>query len=172
VELVRIAGPTPERLGLLGGRYKRLMQAAERRAERLRYLSLAIESYEQGMRLDLNEYYCAANLPRLYRERAGKGDEEHARSTLHVVIAACDRALRRGAVDQWLRPTLIGAAFDAGDADKAEDLLPEVVAEGAARWKLGSTLEDLERSVAQVVDPGRRQRLAAVLQEFKSLTGQ
>jgi hypothetical protein len=40
VELVRIAGPTPERLGLLGGRYKRLMQAAERRAERLRYLSL------------------------------------------------------------------------------------------------------------------------------------
>jgi hypothetical protein len=87
------------------------------------------------------------------------------------VIAACDRALRGGAADQWLRPTLIGAAFDAGDADRAEELLPEVVAEGAARWKLGSTLDDLERSLAHVADRQRRERLAAVLQEFKALAG-
>jgi hypothetical protein len=171
LELVRIAGPTPERFGLLGGRYKRLMQSAVRRAERLRYLAQAIDSYEQGMRLDLNQYYCASNLPRLYRERAGNGDEERAQATLHVVIAACDRALRGGAADQWLRPTLIGAAFDAGDADRAEELLPEVVAEGAARWKLGSTLDDLERSLAHVADRQRRERLAAVLQEFKALAG-
>lgn len=169
-ELVRIAGPSPERLGLLGGRYKRLMKAASDPAERLRYLAKAIDNYEQGMRLDLNEYYCASNLPRLYRERGRKGDEERAQSTLHLVVAACDRALRRGVLDEWLRPTLLGAAFDAADADKAEELLPDIVAEGAARWKLTSTLADLERSVAQVEDAGRRDRLTAVLHELQGLT--
>ena len=36
-----------------------------------------------------------------------------------------------------------GAAFDAGDCDKAEELATEIAAEGAARWKLDSTLADL-----------------------------
>ena len=45
------------------------------------------------------------------------------------------------------RKTLLGAAFDAGDADKAEDLATEVLAEGASRWKPETTMSDLESSV-------------------------
>lgn len=86
--LVSVAGPTPERLGLLGGRYKRLMKSAATPSERRQYLNDAITSYEQGMMLDLNDYYCSCNLPRLYRERARRGDEERAQGVLHVVIAA------------------------------------------------------------------------------------
>jgi hypothetical protein len=108
-ELIRTAGPSPERLGLLGGRYKRLMESATDATERLHHVSKAIDSYEHGMQLDLNEYYCASNLPRLYRQRGRKGDEERAQSTLHLVMAACERARRRGVLDECLRQTLLGA---------------------------------------------------------------
>jgi hypothetical protein len=169
--LVGISGPTPERLGLLGGRYKRLLAKAATPAERLMYLNKSIDSYEKGMELDLNEYYCSSNLPRLYRVRKRKGDEQRAQSVSTIVVAACERALKRNVGDEWLRPTLLGAAFDSGDCDKAEELADDVAAEGAARWKLDSTLADLEASVLQVEDKDRRERLTAILADLKAISG-
>lgn len=161
--LVEACGATPERLGLIGGRYKRLLKTASTPAEAMRCLAKAIEHYERGMELDLNEYYCSCNLPRLYRQRRRAGDEERAQSVLRIVIAACERAKKRGIADEWLRPTLLSAAFDSGDADKAEELAQEVAAEGASQWKLDSILADLESSVARVEDVARRDRLAAIM---------
>ncbi len=115
--LIELSGPTPERLGLLGGRYKRLSAKAATSADRLIYLNKSADAYERGMELDLNQYYCSSNLPRLYRQRKRKGDDERARSVSTLVVAACERAKKRGLADEWLRPTLLGAAFDAGDAD-------------------------------------------------------
>ena len=168
--LVEISGPTPERLGLLGGRYKRLFAKATTPAERLMYLNKSIDSYEKGMELDLNEYYCSSNLPRLYLQRRRKGDEERALSVSKIVIAACGRAMKRGVADEWLRPTLLGAAFDSGDCDKAEELAAEVAAEGAARWKLEATLTDLEASVLQVADKDCRDRLTTILENLKAMS--
>jgi hypothetical protein len=116
--------------------------------ERRQYLNKAIESYEQGMELDLNEYYCSSNLPRLYRKRGRPSDEDRAQNVLKLVIASCERAKRRAVADEWLRPTLLVAAFDAGDPDKAEELVDDVVAEGAAKWKIDAILGDLETSLA------------------------
>ena len=138
--LIALSGPTPERLGLLGGRYKRLFAKAATPADRQMYISKSIDAYERGMELDLNQYYCASNLPRLYKARKRKGDDERARSVSTLVVAACERAKKLGLADEWLRPTLLGAAFDAGDADKAEELAEEVGAEGAALWKLQTTI--------------------------------
>ena len=42
--------------------------------------------------------------------------------------------------DEWLNATLLGAAFDAHDCDKADDLAAEVASEGAANWQIESTL--------------------------------
>ena len=78
--------------------------------------------------------------------------------------------MKRGAADEWLRPTLLGAAFDSGDCDKAEELADLVAAEGAARWKLDSTLADLESSVAQVEDKDRKDRLAAILEDLRRIS--
>jgi tetratricopeptide (TPR) repeat protein len=167
--LVDSAGPTQERLGLLGGRYARLARAATDPADRQRALAQAIDHYERGMELDLNEYYCASNLPRLYRQRKRKGDEERAQNVLRAVIAACERAKRRNAADPWLRATLLGAAFDASDADKAEELADEVEAEGAARWKLESVLGALESSLVLVTDTEQRGRLQLVVDRLKAL---
>lgn len=132
------------------------------------YLNKSIESYERGMDLDLNEYYCSSNLPRLYRERGRKGDAERAQSVLIMVIAACERAKRRGMSDEWLRPTLLVAAVDAGDAEKAEELYDYVAEEGPARWKLDSIVHDLEKSAALIEDPARRERLDAVVAKLKA----
>ncbi len=166
--LIALSGPTPERLGLLGGRYKRLIAKSASPAERQMVLNRSIDAYERGMELDLNEYYCSSNLARLYRQRKRKGDDERARSVSTLVVAACERAKKRGLADEWLRPTLLGAAFDAGDADKAEELATEVGAEGGARWKLQTTMSDLESSVLLVLDSDCRARLEAVLQTLNA----
>src|SRR5271165_6366818 len=122
------------------------------------------------MELDLNDYYCSCNLPRLYKVRMRKGDQERAQSVSNIVVAACERARKRGVADEWLRPTLLGAAFDSGDCDKAEELADEVAAEGSGRWKLDTTLSDLESSVLLTEDQERRERLAAVLKRLVSMT--
>ena len=167
--LIAVSGPTPERLGMLGGRYKRLFLKATTPAEKLRYLNKCIDSYESGMELDLNEYYCSSNLPRLYRQRQRKSDDERAHSVSKIVIAACERAKKRGVADEWLRPTLLEVAFDDGDCDKAEELAEEVAAEGAARWKLDSTLTDLKASIRQIKDGARRVRLTCVITSLEAL---
>jgi hypothetical protein len=161
--LIETCGPTQERLGMLGGRYKQLYKDATAEEDRRSYLERAIEYYERGMELDLNEYYCSSNLPRLYRQRRQNGDEERARSVLNLVIVACERALKRGIANEWLRPALLCAAFDEGNADLAERLAAQVVAEGAPRWKVATVLADLGTSVAQIDDRTRRARLEAVI---------
>jgi tetratricopeptide (TPR) repeat protein len=166
--LIGIAGPTPERLGLMGGRYKRLVRAAASDLERRQALAKAIDCYERGMELDLNAYFCSCNLPRLYRARARAGDEERAQTTLRLVIAACERARRLSVADDWLRPTLLAAAFDVGDPDKAEELADAVMDEGPAMWKVESVLADLKASVVQVPDGAKRARLAAVIERIKA----
>jgi MAP3K TRAFs-binding domain len=168
--LVEMLGATPERLGLLGGRYKRLAGSAASDGEKQLYLAKAIDSYEKGMELDLNAYYCSSNLPRLYRTRMRKGDEDRAQTVLRLVIAACERARRRDATDEWARPTLLGAAFDAADADKAEELADDVALEGAARWKLVTTLNDLKVSAQQVKGDEQRTRLLAVIARLELVT--
>ena len=166
--LIDLIGPTPERLGLLGGRYKRLANvAAASEAERRQALDKAIGYYEQGMELDLNAYYCSSNLPRLYRKRAKPGDDERAQTVLRLAIAACERARRLQVADEWVRPTLLGTAFDLGDPDKAEELADAIVAEGAPKWKVNSVLHDLEDSIVQVSDTAKRARLSAVIDRIK-----
>jgi hypothetical protein len=118
------------------------------------------------MELDLNQYYCSSNLPRLYKARKRKGDDERALSVSKIVIAACERAIKLGLADEWLPATLLSTAFDSGDVGKAEELAADVAAEGAARWKLDSLLGDLKASVAQVQDEDRRDQLAAILNGF------
>ncbi|WP_128970387.1 tetratricopeptide repeat-containing protein [Bradyrhizobium tropiciagri] len=166
--LIRTAGPTPERLGLMGGRYKRLARAATLAVDKRQAQAKAIEYYEQGMQIDLNAYYCSSNLPRLYRARARAGDEERALTALRLTIAACERARRLQVGDEWTRQTLLAAAFDLGDPDKADELADAVIDEGPAAWKIDSVLGDLEASVTQVSDAAKRARLSAVIDKIKA----
>jgi tetratricopeptide (TPR) repeat protein len=151
----------------MGGRYKRLVKVAASDADKRQALTKAIECYEKGMEIDLNAYYCSSNLPRLYRTRARAGDEERAQTALRLVIAACERAKRLNLADEWLRATLLAAAFDLGDPDKADELADQVIDEGQSKWKITSMLNDLEGSVAQMKDADKRARLSAVIDQIK-----
>jgi hypothetical protein len=167
--LIEREGASSERLGLLGGRYKRLWQTAATDAQRRRHLDLAIESYERGMLLDLNDYYPASNLARLARARGADGDGQRAATALAVTAVACRRAIDLGVADPWARATLLGAAFDRGDVEGARRLADEVEREGAARWRLATTLSDLRHSLEQQADADVRNGLKSVLLRLERL---
>jgi hypothetical protein len=169
-ELISTYGDTSERRGLLGGRYKRLYAAESDSGHKSTLLDAAIENYEMGMLLDLNDYYPSANLPRLYRLRNQDGDEQRAIAAATVAALACERALRKGSKDEWLRPTLLGAAFDAGDVARARDLAREVRRDGPAAWALKTTIADLRSSVS-LKSGETAADLARVLEELEQMAG-
>jgi tetratricopeptide (TPR) repeat protein len=167
--LIELNGETSERRGLLGGRYKALYEAATDEAAKYRYLRDAIEQYEHGMRLDLNDYYPSCNLPRLYRMRGEEGDEPKAREAATVALAACHRAQVYNPEDRWARPTLLGAAFDSGDAAQAKRLYQEILKDGPGPFQLDSTIPDLERSLVLQKGGNSYLELQAVLDDLKKL---
>jgi hypothetical protein len=167
--LIRLQGPTSEREGLVGGRYKKLYDSAQTKADKMKYLTSAIDHYDRGMMLDLNDYYPSSNLPRLYRARGDEGDEDRARAIAGLVVIACERAKKRNPGDEWVRPTLLGFAFDEGDVNTARKLVKEIEREGAATWKLATTIDDLERAVKQTGDEDKQKELQQLLEELRSL---
>ncbi len=171
-ELIQRSGDSSERQGLIGGRYKKLATQAlkEGNPQHHRgYLDQAIDHYERGMSLDLNDYYPTCNLPRLYRERNEEGDADKAALTARIALLACERAKEHNQQDEWLKPTLLGMAFDAGDATAAKHWAKEVSREGPAAWKLDTTIADLERSVRQAAAPTTQRELTALLAELRTL---
>jgi tetratricopeptide (TPR) repeat protein len=177
-QLITLYGPNPERQGILGGRYKEMSRAASAPGgsdlDARRYLAKAIESYTAGMWLDLNEYYCSSNLPRLLRRRNGTGDNELALEAAEITRRAGQRAQRIDRHDDWLVPTLLGAAFDAADAAEAETIRDQILDAGASPWMVASTLEDLRASIddqCDALDDDTKRRLGAVVTDLESLAG-
>jgi hypothetical protein len=171
-ELIKLQGPTSEREGLIGGRYKKLWSDATKAGNAplaARWLDLAIEHYEKGMMLDLNDYYPSSNLPRLLRARNDEGDEGKAAAAAYIARAAAERAKERNPGDEWIRPTLLGAAFDSGDVAAAERLHREILKEGAAAWKLATTLSDLTLAIDLLQDEIKKDGLRRVLAKLAAL---
>jgi tetratricopeptide (TPR) repeat protein len=162
-------GETSETHGLLGGRYRKLYQVAKTKAEKKKYLDLAIEHYQKGMEADLNDYYPSSNLARLYRTRKARGDSELAKRALEVTKLACRRAMRVDPDDVWGRPTLIGVAFDEGDIPAAKRLLEEIKREGPAKWRIDTTVETAEMSIALHKDERKRRALKRILGALKRM---
>jgi tetratricopeptide (TPR) repeat protein len=168
-QLIADHGGTSERFGLLGGRYKDLMRKADTPQQKRGYLNKAIESYENGMRFDLNNYYPASNLPRLYRQRGSDDDLRRAGETAVIATEACRRALSLGLSDEWTKPTLLGMAFYRGDVADAEQLKSRVEDEGPGAWQLDSTLRDLGTDIEQQADPAIREALSEILTALRQL---
>ena len=177
-ELMRLHGETPERLGLIGGRYKRLwrgvrnarVEAGEERASReeRRHLKRAIHYYTQGMELDYNQFYCSSNIAQLLLARGDEGDAERAVIVDHFVVAACERAISRGEDDEWTRPTLLGAAFRSRDVSKAQELAERIDEEGVDAWKLNTTITDLKDAVHRAAGTPEGQTLQRICEDLKA----
>ena len=171
-QLIDSHGGASERYGLLGGRYKDLMRVAHLSSDRQRYLNKSIESYDKGMRLDLNDYYPASNLPRLYRRRGGRGDLLRADEAAVIATEGCRRAIDLGLDDEWTRATLLGMAFYRGDVAAAKRLKKQVEVDGPNAWKLESTLNDLGFDIEQHQDPRVREELTGIVKQLQVLQAQ
>jgi hypothetical protein len=168
--LIAAHGESSERLGLLGGRYKRLADMAEKRGDSqdARYLlNQAIESYERGMLLDPSDYYPSVNLMQLCRRRGDPGDAQLASDAEAVTTVACRAAVELGHADRWARPTLLNLAFSRGDVAEAMKLRLEVEREGPAIWELKTTVADLRRSAGAHTDETVRAGLEQVVVELE-----
>jgi hypothetical protein len=121
------------------------------------------------MRLDLNDFYPTSNLARLYRSRGQDGDELKAVVAAMVTSAACQRSIDLRTDNEWTRNTLLGAAFDSGDVEKARALLPDIRKEGAVAWQLESTLKDLAVSLDLQHDPEVKRGLGEILEELREM---
>jgi len=174
-QLIALYGPTPERLGLLGGRYKEMSRVeGGDELEARKYLAKAIDSYTDGMWLDLNEYYCSSNLSRLLRRRNRAGDHDRALEAAEITRRAGQRAQRVAKHDDWLVPTLLGAAFDAADAVQAEAIRDQIIDAGPSPWMVESTLEDLRATIhdqRDLLDDDTKRRLGAVVTALETLAG-
>ena len=166
-QLISDHGETSERLGLLGGRYRRLADAAGSPAEQGAYLEKAIGAYQRGMEVDLNDYYPASNLPQLYRMRDKPGDRQFAMEAEVVTAVACRAAILNGSANEWTRSTLLANAFDRGDVDEAIRMGSEVEVEGLAGWQLSSTIANLKTSLAHHDDGQVRARLQSVIDQLE-----
>jgi len=121
------------------------------------------------MDVDLNDFYPASNLPRLYRERNDPGDEPRAVEAEVATMLACRAAIEKGTTNEWVRPTLLGLAFDRGDIAEAVRLRPLIEDDGAETWKLDVMIGDLRTSSRNQPDPDTRAALQAVLDQLEEL---
>jgi tetratricopeptide (TPR) repeat protein len=164
--LIDLKGDSSERQGLIGGRYKQLAEAARGKGDMRGYETLldqAIDHYERGMKLDLNDFYATSNLPFLYRQRGSPGDDHQARVSSQLARLACER----DAQNQWAKRTLLTLAFFDEDVERARQCAREVRQQRAPAWQLETTISTLERSVEQTKDPEKQTALAAVLADLK-----
>lgn len=176
-ELNKLHGESPERLGLIGGRYKQLwrnardarVKAGGERASRdeRRLLNKAIDYYTRGMQLDYNQFYCSCNIPQLLLARGEDGDADRAVIVDYLVVAACERAIARDEDDEWTRPTLLGAAFRSRDVSKARELSRRIDDEGVDAWKLESTISDLEDAVERAAGTPAGAELGKICEDLK-----
>ena len=170
--LIAMAGDSSERQGLLGGRYKKLAYEAEEannESARRRYLDKAIEHYERGMMLDLNDFFPASNLPVLLKTRGSPGDVERASAINSLVQIACEAVAMRKVDNEWTKATLLCAAFYDGDVTKAEGLAAAIQREAPAVWKHKATMGTLERIVGLTTDDRIKSGLNEILARFRNI---
>ena len=161
--LIQQIGPSSERYGLLGGRYKRLYNNAVENGKDVdarRFLNKAIEAYENGMNQDLNDYYPIGNLASLLRLRGKKGDVEKALFRAELTVAACERAKKLGIDDEWLPQTLLRSAFESEDIEMVEEYVEKVLDDNPANWKLERTLADIRKSIELVENEETKRQLS------------
>ncbi|WP_198174974.1 TRAFs-binding domain-containing protein [Spirosoma arboris] len=169
-ELIATSGDSSERRGLIGGRYKKLFNSTkDNPSQKSNYLDQAIAEYTKGMMLDLNDYFPSCNLPRLLRTRNEFDDGKQAQVAAIIALAACERKRAIDPSDEWLLPTLLGLAFDAGDINTAQNLYKEMRDTGVQPFKLETTVPDLETAISLIKDETISSQLTTILLRIKAL---
>ena len=170
--LIADAGESAERRGLLGGRYKAMYRTAlaeGRDADAKQSLNKSIENYTAGMYLDLNDFFCSSNLPRLLHTRGRASDAKLAVTAAEVTRAACKRKEGIDRDDPWLGQTLLGQAADAGDLETATTLVEQIEDRTAPPWQLDTTDKDLQMSIGLIKDEAVKSKFESLVERLRAI---
>jgi hypothetical protein len=101
---------------------------------------------------------------KLMRTAKSEADRAH-----YLDKAIENYSLERDPSDEWIRPTLLGAAFDDGNIDEAKKLAAEIKRDGADKWKLKTTLDDLNEAIRLLSEEETQDQLRAVYKDLEKL---
>ena len=164
--LIEQHGQTGERSRLLGWFYKnRYFELGAGREKQLA-LKAAIKHYEEGFKLDLNDYGCARNLLVLYPLRNQNGDTDAAANMATHILHVCDHKELLNTRDKWVPAARLLVAFHRQDIDQARSLADSVALEGLANWELALCIEFLELLVGQIPQ-GNQEDFHSLIDGFK-----
>lgn len=161
-------GATPSRCGTIGSRYRELADHTGNIADKSKYQARAVDYYRTGMRLDLNEYYCALKLLITLIQRGRDGDRAEAERCAIVARLAVERAEELKRTEEWIDSTLAVLAFFEQDAVDARRRVDNLVSKGCADWKLVGLARDLEVALLGV-DESKAQAFKEILADLVGL---
>ena len=173
--LIQEHGDTAERRAQLGSRWKRRYREAlgadgekATKARAQRFLDWAIDEYEKGMLLDLNDCDCLCSLPRLLRRRARGDDAPRAARIAQTAMLACERRRITNPDDDWLRANLLAVAFDAADPGAARHYLSAIERSPPPDWILDTLLENVEEAFALLPESPSKPELTEVKNRLRA----
>ena len=165
--VIKHHGETPERLGARGGSYRELARDELNKQRKRRHQAKAIESYQRGMTLDLNQYYCSYKSIVALMERGRAADKARAEQCAQLVREAAVRSEKLGSVDEWLDSTLAVLAFFEKDLSEAQERVDRILDQGWTNWKLVALSQDLECALGWM-DESDREPFMQVFDELHS----
>ena len=148
--LIEQHGQTGERSRLLGWFYKHRYFELDSGRKKQLALKAAIQHYEKGFKLDLNDYGCARNLLVLYPLRNQDGDADAAANMAAHILYVCDHKELLNTHDKWVPAARLLVAFHAQNIYQARSLADSVALAGLANWELALCIEFLELLVEQI----------------------
>lgn len=166
-KLVEEYGRTIERCQLLGQFYRQQYYAEENNARKKRNLNTAINHYETGLYLDLNDYVCAQNLLLLYSLRNNDGDAEKARETAAHILRACDHKEAIQSSDKLIDAARLSVAFFRCDENAARELADKASQHDLSNWETSLFIE-LWESFVKTISDEQKETFNSIIDEFKS----
>lgn len=176
-QLIEMGEPSTDLFGTLGGRYRDLTLNTKNKKNRSKFLKKAINSYQRGVHLDLNEYYCASKLVVAYAQLevqntddnldTDRGFQCEMRRVISILEAAVDRAKTLQYEDEWLAASELLLSCIQGDEDRVQESLKSVLDKNWHDWKLDSLLKDLE-TLSESSLISRSERVAKVIAKVEA----
>ena len=162
------SGRPPSASDSSAAKYKGLIGVATTSDEKLRYVEKSIQCYERGWTSTPTPItappICLPSIASATETETRSVSRPYCKTRLPLASEQKVRLDRRMA-----SPDAAAAVFDAGDADRAEELSDEIAAEGLARWKIDLLLDYLDASIERIKDSHLRLRLCAVIRRFRSV---
>ena len=149
-------GYNPETSGLIGRIYKNRWQEAKRAHNAIKarqFLVKAIDAYIHGFQSDWRDVYPGINAVTLLDAHGGTEAVARKDKLLPVVRFAAEQALEGAHPSYWEHATILELAVLAGDGDRAEEVMDNVLSTYSETWQPQTTADNL-----RIIQEGRQER--------------